>query len=386
MGKYRIETEDGHAYEIETEDQNPPIASPKLPPELQGPPPSGLRQAIQNIPSSALHAITSPYAPGMPSGNPQFEGDYHGPTPESIGEEVKGLIPHPIDDPVGTALQLATLGKFRRPIVGAGKGAVRGATEMVPLRRHGVGLDVPAPVAGASLGGFAGWASHLPHGSEIGAAIGAAAPIVKGAVGGIREALADPEARFIEDSARPSAPVGEAAPIVKSPIKPSVTPEEAIQPPTFKNRPGVNNEPVFQPPNVTPPNRTPLWKSPQEAASHNDHLPTVTQADEFGKMPVTPPNPIAPQVQPPAGNAPAPIAPNPAPIVPPANLKVSGGETPSGPEIIRPGTPPPGEKLIPSEKELSKIEKAFKEQDDAHQKTMKLIEEFKKKHPTTKKP
>jgi len=364
MSKYRIETEDGHTYEVETEDPAPSYPSPTLPKQLQGPPPSGLEQAMQNIPGSPMHSIQNPYGPGVPQGNPTFEGDYHGPTPESVGSELSNLVPHPIEDPVGTALQIATLGKFRKPIIGAGKGAVRGATEMVPLRRHGVGLDVPAPIAGASLGGFAGWASHVPHGSEIGAAIGAAAPIVKGAVGGIKEALADPNARFLEDAHRTVVPLGEETPAVRSPVAPVVSSEQAVMPPSFRNRPGVNNEPVFQ--------------SPQAAAAENTHLSTVTQADEFRPPNVAPPNPVVPPTQVPISN-PQPIPPVGQAPKPPMNpATVSGGETPSGPEVIKPNTAPPGEDLIP------KTEQVFQEMDKNRDKLRTLLEEYKRKHPTKK--
>ncbi len=76
-------------------------------------------------------------------------------------------------------------------IGGAVKGAAKGAVEMVPT---GTGVRVPAVVAGAATGGLAdlGLTHILPHElAPVAPVVGALAPMVRGAVSGARQALAD---------------------------------------------------------------------------------------------------------------------------------------------------------------------------------------------------
>ena len=96
----------------------------------------------------------------------------------------------PIAEAAGPALDVAAE---------TAKGAVRGATETIPINRFGMKVNVPAPIAGAAAGGVVGGLSHIPMGGEIGAAIGAAAPIVRGGIRGFRTAV---------EAARPPAPFG----------------------------------------------------------------------------------------------------------------------------------------------------------------------------------
>lgn len=64
------------------------------------------------------------------------------------------------------------------------KGAAKGATEMV-ARRY---VPLPASIAGAVGGGIAAREIGLPH--EVGAAVGAAVPIVRGAIQGVKAGMA----------------------------------------------------------------------------------------------------------------------------------------------------------------------------------------------------
>jgi len=189
--------------------------------------------AKRSLPGSLLRAVTHPSFPGMPVGQPQTQpGEPLGPTPEKLGREISSFghgIMHPEEDPVGSALNVAALGRgfakhgtATEPVspegltemgTGAAKGAWKGATTMVPTRHYGVPFDVPAPVAGAIAGGFAGLPfRHFGGGdlaSGVGAGIGAVSPVVKGAVGGARGSLSDILARgrpspFAEDFMGPS--------------------------------------------------------------------------------------------------------------------------------------------------------------------------------------
>src|SRR5262249_51544072 len=67
------------------------------------------------------------------------------------------------------------------------KGGAKAAVE--PVNYGHLRLPVPAPVAGAGAGGYAASQLGLPH--EVGAAVGAAVPIVRGAIKGARAALAE---------------------------------------------------------------------------------------------------------------------------------------------------------------------------------------------------
>lgn len=184
-----------------------PKAKPPTPAGLVGPPPGRLETAVNNLPSSLLNAVRHPSFPGMPVDAPQGEEEL-GPTPEKVGRELSGYahsFMHPEEDPVGAGLTLAggargilkhgTATTVASPeglaevAGGATKGAYKGGTEMVPMRHYGIPLDVPAPVAGAAVGGFTGWLSHLPYGREVGSGLGAAAPIVRGGYGGLKDSL-----------------------------------------------------------------------------------------------------------------------------------------------------------------------------------------------------
>lgn len=103
---------------------------------------------------------------------------------------------------------------------GAAQGAFQGATGL--HRRFGV--PVPDVATGAAVGGAAARAVGLPH--ELGAAVGATAPIVKGAYSGIREALATL-------ATKRAAAAQEAADAIRSMATPEVAEEAASGPLTI---------------------------------------------------------------------------------------------------------------------------------------------------------
>src|SRR5215831_9387570 len=63
-------------------------------------------------------------------------------------------------------------------VKGAATGAAQAATEMVPLRRMGVSISVPKPVATAAAGAAGARLMGLP--AEVGAAVGGVSPIIRG--------------------------------------------------------------------------------------------------------------------------------------------------------------------------------------------------------------
>lgn len=100
------------------------------------------------------------------------------------------------EEPVSQALGAATMAvgpeaakAAPTALKGAAKGAISEATTMVPLRRYGIPISVPKPVATAAAGGAAARLMGLPH--EAGAIVGGAAPIVTGAFRGAKAALLD---------------------------------------------------------------------------------------------------------------------------------------------------------------------------------------------------
>ncbi len=75
-----------------------------------------------------------------------------------------------------------------RAIAGGARGAFDAATETVPLKRYGVDINVPVPVASGAAGAATARMVGLP--GSVGGTIGAAAPIIKGAIKGARARMA----------------------------------------------------------------------------------------------------------------------------------------------------------------------------------------------------
>lgn len=242
-----------------------PAAPRPVPAGLQGPPPSVATQILQNIPGSALKAITHPSFPGMPysgpsetippEGTPELEAWRNNSGVSGLMNDLKGFIPHPIDDPVGTALMMAQMGRSipkgtGAVLKGTAKGAWDGASAPSELNIKGLPIKipgVPATLGSAGLGYEIG--SHIPgiegFGGPLGAGLGALIPGVRGAIKGGMQAYRDlptpPSARVPIWTGPAAAPAG--LPDL-SPIAPGMT---------------VNRIPKVAP---TAPVRTPIWTGP----------------------------------------------------------------------------------------------------------------------------
>ena len=125
--------------------------------------------------------------PGQP-----YDETHGGKFGEGAANVIESVLPFMGEAPVGarTAADVTA---------GTVRGAYKGATETIPINRYGMKVNVPAPIAGAAAGGVVGGLSHIPMGGEIGAAVGAATPIVRGGIRGFRAAV---------EAARPQAPIG----------------------------------------------------------------------------------------------------------------------------------------------------------------------------------
>ncbi len=75
-----------------------------------------------------------------------------------------------------------------RAVSGGARGAFDAATETVPLKRYGIDINVPTPIASGAAGAATARMAGLP--GSYGAVVGASAPIIKGAVKGARARMA----------------------------------------------------------------------------------------------------------------------------------------------------------------------------------------------------
>ena len=232
----------------------------------------------------------------------------------------------PVAEAAGPALDVAAE---------TAKGAVRGATETIPINRYGMKVNVPAPIAGAAAGGVVGGLSHIPMGGEIGAAVGAATPIVRGGIRGFRAAV---------EAARPQAPIGpRAVPIWQDSTAPtpSEPPQMAPAQPVALPSGRIPGQPVPLPSAATTPVETPAtpvapavptlddiaqgqMKKPFAKLKAADQA-TVLQIQNGIKNSMEEPAPAA-AVPAPAAAVPAPAAAVPAPAAtaePSANVPAS---------------------------------------------------------------
>jgi len=230
---------------------------------LKGPPVSGFKQALQNIPGSLANAVSHPTFPGMPISQPvTAPGEELGPTPEKVGRELQSFarpFMHPVEalkeDPVGTTLGAAQIlhggqGKPQQVAMGAAKGAAKGATEMVPFSRYGHKMNLPASLVGAAGGELMGYGFHAlsPKAPLIGAAIGGSIPLIRGAYRGGREALNDirssertPDTKWMEG---PVAPLGNSDVPVGPIVKPELPSGRKVGKPSEVPVPGAETLPV----------------------------------------------------------------------------------------------------------------------------------------------
>ena len=122
------------------------------------------------------------------------------------GAIIAPLVAGPAAELAGPAIAatgrgLETAAKVAR---GAAGGAFDAATEMVPFRKFGIPVSVPKPLVTGPAGAAAAAALGLPR--ELGGVVGAASPIVAGAVRGARAALAERAAQAA--AAAEEAPIG----------------------------------------------------------------------------------------------------------------------------------------------------------------------------------
>ena len=122
------------------------------------------------------------------------------------GAIIAPLVAGPAAELAGPAIAatgrgLETAAKVAR---GAAGGAFDAATEMVPFRKFGIPISVPKPLVTGPAGAAAAAALGLPR--ELGGVVGAASPIVAGAVRGARAALAERAAQAA--AAAEEAPIG----------------------------------------------------------------------------------------------------------------------------------------------------------------------------------
>jgi hypothetical protein len=143
---------------------------------------------------------------------------------------------------VGTAAMLAApfAGEIAEGAEVAGavsKGAVKGGARAAiePVHYGHYSIPIPAPIAGAAAGGYAARMLGLP--SEVGAVVGGAAPIVRGAVSGVREALAAREASAAVPEVIPGFNVASGS-TMRSP-RPGVPVEPSYTPPITGALPGA---------------------------------------------------------------------------------------------------------------------------------------------------
>lgn len=119
------------------------------------------------------------------------------------GSEAVGLGPgasHLIGDAAGLSTGGSSfMDKPSAVLSGAASGAKAALTDSIPITRYGHTLNLPKPLAGMAAGEAMGYGfrSISPHAPEIGAGIGAVAPVIKGAYEGGKTALSDYNAKGV---------------------------------------------------------------------------------------------------------------------------------------------------------------------------------------------
>ncbi len=120
------------------------------------------------------------------------------PSQQMVGNAAAALAPTAVEGVKAAAPYIIPATKGA--IVGGAKAAVE------PVTYGHLRLPVPAPIAGAAAGGYAAGQIGLPR--SVGAAIGAAAPVVRGAIKGAKTAIADRGAAVTEaDASAPTTAV-----------------------------------------------------------------------------------------------------------------------------------------------------------------------------------
>jgi hypothetical protein len=279
------------------------------------------------------------------------------PTDQMVNDSMLAMLP-----PEPNATNLTNAGRM---IKGGLKGGYEAAKSSIPFR----GLNVPAVIPGAIAGGWLGRDLFGAEGATIGAVLGGAAPIVRGAIQGAREAPR------VFANTRPAVNVGEvsaASPVVRPQIQsipPGTLPSgrvpgglanaqniatrtaDATAGPVIPNAP--SNIPVLNPDTVTWPPRGQEAAPTNWAGSGTPRTPVPPESYKSygsGKLSDINPNPTWPP-QKSAGQEPAPLdwfggsseelggnSPGVPKFVPRNMLQISA-PTPSSPGPII--TPPP---------------------------------------------
>ncbi len=149
---------------------------------------SGQAMVNGDIPKAASHlggAFPFIGAGALEAQHQAEQGNYKGAAGTALGTALP-FATHQIGAAAEAApAAAATAGKA---ISGGARGALDAAMETVPLRRYGIDVDVPVPVASGAAGAATARMVGLP--GSVGGAVGAAAPIIKGAIKGARARLA----------------------------------------------------------------------------------------------------------------------------------------------------------------------------------------------------
>jgi hypothetical protein len=181
------------------------------------------------------HVITA-----VPVVGPMSDAGAHeiseGKIPEAVGTAAALAFPGVAKEVAPSREALASAGTAAR---GAAKGAYQAATETVPLTKLGVEVSLPKPLVTGAAAATAARVVGLPH--ELGAVVGAAAPIVKGAVEGAKAALAERVQRAVESLKTPEA---EAPPATGPGVPPSPEPTPTPTPQAAAPAPAVVEPPA----------------------------------------------------------------------------------------------------------------------------------------------
>lgn len=201
------------------------------------------------------------------------------PSPENFGPALSGTLmaAAPIlPDVAAVGTRPGIGGDIAAGVKGTVKGAAKAAVETTNLRR--LGLNVPVPTVAASAGVGATLARAMGVPPKVGAVVGGAAPIVRGGIRGLREAL---DARKAA-AALPDVP-------------------EVVAPPPISNE-ALATQPIT--PEVVPAAPEPMPASRQLEAG-KPAIPMPAVADTSGPIPTDPATgyPLRP------GQEPTPVAP-----------------------------------------------------------------------------
>lgn len=192
------------------------------------------------------------------------------PLGSTIYKAKEGNVGGALGDLTGAALLGGAAKLAGTPAVAGGvKAAAREAVSTIPIRSHGIQVNVPtvlpSGMAGASAARLVG-ANPL-----VGAVVGASAPILKAGIKGGRAAVAEANAlkaiRAIPNELRPPAP--SVLDIPPAEIAPQMS-ESDFQPP---------KRPLPPPP---PPERTPIW---QNSTPQPTEVPMAPQIEPTGVLP-----------------------------------------------------------------------------------------------------